>query len=63
VAPVYGMLQIMIKDTGIGIKEEDQKKLFEPFVQANKSISARFGGTGLGLWISRKLVQLMGGKI
>ncbi len=51
-----------VKDSGIGLSGEDQKKLFKPFTQADESISRRFGGTGLGLALSHNLVQLMGGK-
>lgn len=58
-----GTLKITIQDTGIGIDEEDQKKLFNPFCQANTSIQKKFGGTGLGLWISSKLLNFMKGKI
>ncbi len=52
-----------VTDTGIGLNEKDKKKLFSAFTQADTSITRRFGGTGLGLVISRKLVVLMNGEI
>ena len=52
-----------IKDTGIGISLEEKERIFEAFLQEDSSTTRRFGGTGLGLGISRQLVELMGGKI
>jgi signal transduction histidine kinase/DNA-binding response OmpR family regulator len=54
---------ISIKDSGIGIKQEKLETIFEPFSQADQSLSRKFGGTGLGTTISKHLVLLMGGEI
>ena len=57
------VLYFSIKDTGIGISKENQSKLFQEFTQADSSTTRKFGGTGLGLTISKKLSGLMGGEI
>jgi signal transduction histidine kinase/CheY-like chemotaxis protein/HPt (histidine-containing phosphotransfer) domain-containing protein len=56
-------LLFSISDTGIGISAEKMKELFKPFGQADSSISRKYGGTGLGLVISQRIVEMMGGKL
>jgi PAS domain S-box-containing protein len=56
-------LNIRVEDTGIGISEENQAKIFESFNQADPSATRKYGGTGLGLSISKGLIELLGGKL
>lgn len=57
------VLDIMVKDTGIGLTSEQMGKIFTPFIQAESSISKNYGGTGLGLSLSRRLAEMLGGEL
>lgn len=59
----HGIARIKVRDTGIGLSEEDKQKIFAPFSQANTDTTRRFGGTGLGLTLCRQLVERMQGRI
>ena len=59
----YCLLRFSVTDSGIGISEEAQERLFRTFTQADGSITRRFGGTGLGLAVSKQLCEMMGGSI
>jgi len=57
------IVKFSVKDSGIGVSPEQKSKIFEAFSQADSSTSRKFGGTGLGLTISKKLIELMGGEL
>jgi len=58
-----GSVQVSVTDSGIGMKEEDMDKLFQAFQQVDSGITRKYEGTGLGLYICKKLLELLGGRI
>lgn len=59
----YGRVSVEVEDTGIGINPEQAKHLFEPFAQGDSSATRKYGGTGLGLLLTRRIVELLDGEI
>ncbi|WP_243397397.1 ATP-binding protein [Crocosphaera subtropica] len=59
----YGTLKIEVQDTGIGIKDEDKQQIFEAFIQSQGQDNYRYGGNGLGLFITQKITEFLGGTI
>ena len=57
------MLEVLVRDSGVGLTDEQARRLFRPFVQAEDCTARRYGGTGLGLFLSRKLARLMDGDV
>src|SRR5690606_2157989 len=62
-SPTEEGVRILVSDTGIGIAEDAQKRIFQPFIQAGAGITRQFGGTGLGLALTRRLCEAMQGQL
>lgn len=62
-SPAQARVRFQVSDTGIGVPSEQQQSIFDEYAQADASVARRFGGTGLGLTITRKLVNLLGGQL
>jgi signal transduction histidine kinase len=58
-----GELTVEVRDTGVGIRDTDRARLFQPFTQLDSGLTRRYGGTGLGLYNSGRLAHLLGGRI
>jgi signal transduction histidine kinase len=58
-----GGIRFAVHDTGVGIAAPDLNRLFQPFTQLDTGLTRRYGGTGLGLYISRGLAELLGGRV
>ena len=63
VTPSHATVSILVKDTGVGLSTEQSERLFKPFAQADNSTTRRFGGTGLGLVLARRLANVLGGDV
>ena len=63
VAQKFNKVIVRVKDTGMGISAEDQKQLFAPFFRVKNDDVSQITGTGLGMWITKQLIELMGAKI
>jgi signal transduction histidine kinase len=63
ITQVHAFIEIRVKDTGMGIAFEDQKRLFAPFFRVSSTDVSNITGTGLGMWITKELIELLGGSV